>query len=105
MSFRHERQLPEEMAAQLRGHSTHHPPLRVFYFKMSTTMNHSTIARSLVRGIRLLEIALLVPPRSPELRLAWSRWRRARRKQARRSHYRRRGVPWPETGIHRICSP
>jgi len=40
---------------------------------------------------RLLEVALPLPPRSPELRLAWSRWPR--------------GVPWPETGIHRIRSP
>jgi len=54
---------------------------------------------------RLLEVALPLPPRSPELRLAWSRWRRAKRQQARRSHYRRRGIPWPETGIHRNRSP
>ena len=40
---------------------------------------------------RLLEIALPLPPRSIELRLAWSRWRRAKRQQARRSHYRRKG--------------
>ena len=54
---------------------------------------------------RLLEVALPLPPRSPELRLAWSRWRRAKRQQARRSHYRRRGAQWPETGIHRNRSP
>ena len=44
---------------------------------------------------RLLDVALPLPPRSPELRLAWSQWRRARRLQARRSHYRRRGLEWP----------
>lgn len=44
---------------------------------------------------RLLEVALPLTPHSPELRLAWSRWRRARRQQARRSHYRRRGFEWP----------
>jgi SRSO17 transposase len=54
---------------------------------------------------RLLEVALPLPPRSPELRLAWSRWRRARRQQARRSHYRRRDAIWPKTGIHRNRSP
>ena len=50
---------------------------------------------------RLLEIALPLPPRSRTLRIAWSHWRRAKRQQARRSHYRRRGAHWPETGIHR----
>ena len=54
---------------------------------------------------RLLEVALPLPPRSPELRLAWSQWRRARRQQARRSHYRRRGAIWPETGLHRNRPP
>jgi hypothetical protein len=38
---------------------------------------------------RLLEIALPLPYRSRELRLAWSLWRRAKRLQARHSHYRR----------------
>uniref|UniRef100_A0A540V842 Uncharacterized protein n=1 Tax=Litorilinea aerophila TaxID=1204385 RepID=A0A540V842_9CHLR len=38
---------------------------------------------------RLLEIALPLPPRSPELRLAWSLWRRAKRLLARLSHRRR----------------
>jgi len=33
---------------------------------------------------------LPLPPASDELKLAWSRWRRAKRQQARRSHYRRR---------------
>jgi hypothetical protein len=28
---------------------------------------------------RLLEVAMSLPPRLVELRLAWSRWRRARR--------------------------
>ena len=40
---------------------------------------------------RLLEIALPLTPRSIELRLAWSRWLRTKRQQARRSHYRRKG--------------
>ena len=40
---------------------------------------------------RLLEIALPLPPRSIEMRLAWSRWRRTKQQQARRSHYRRKG--------------
>ena len=44
---------------------------------------------------RLLEVALPLPLHSPELRLAWSKWRRARRQQARRSHYRREGFEWP----------
>jgi hypothetical protein len=39
---------------------------------------------------RLLDVALPLPPRSPELRLAWSNWRRAKRQQARRSHSRQR---------------
>jgi hypothetical protein len=40
----------------------------------------------------LLEIALPLPPRSVALRLAWSDWRRAKRRQAQRSHYRRRAL-------------
>ena len=44
---------------------------------------------------RLLEVALPLPSRSVELRLAWSRWRRTKRLQARRSHYRRRGAHYP----------
>jgi hypothetical protein len=40
---------------------------------------------------RLLDVALPLPPRSVALRLAWSQWlRRAKRQQARRSHYQRR---------------
>lgn len=39
---------------------------------------------------RLLDVALPLPPRSALLRLAWSYWRRAKRLQVRRSHYRRR---------------
>jgi len=49
---------------------------------------------------RLLEVALPLPPHSSELRLAWSRWRRARRQQARRSHYRRRGFGWSPRSIN-----
>jgi len=43
---------------------------------------------------RLLEIALPLPYRSQELRLAWSLWRRAKRLQARHSHYRRQMAAW-----------
>lgn len=39
---------------------------------------------------RLLEVALPLPADSPEFKLAWSRWRRARHLQARLSHYRAR---------------
>ena len=39
---------------------------------------------------RLLAVALPLPERSVAARLAWSHWRRRRRLQARRSHYRRR---------------
>ncbi len=38
---------------------------------------------------RLLEVALPLPARSEQLRIAWSDFRRAKRKQARRSHSRR----------------
>lgn len=38
---------------------------------------------------RLLEVALPLPRQSVELHLWWSWWRRSRRFQARRSHYRR----------------
>ena len=43
---------------------------------------------------RLLVIALPLPPHSPAFRLAWSRWRRLKRQQARYSHYRRRGAAY-----------
>jgi len=43
---------------------------------------------------RLLEVALPLPYRSRELRLAWSLWRRAKRLQARRSHYRHQTTAW-----------
>jgi len=49
---------------------------------------------------RLLEVALPLPPHSSELHLAWSRWRRARRQQARRSHYRRRGFEWSPRSLN-----
>src|SRR5260370_7465734 len=39
---------------------------------------------------RLLAIALPLPVRSPEVRLAWSLFRRRKRWGARQSHYRRR---------------
>ena len=43
---------------------------------------------------RLLEVALPLPYRSRELRLAWSLWRRAKRWQARLSHSRRQATAW-----------
>ncbi len=49
------------------------------------------VAQLTVPEVRcLLEVALPLHPRSAELRLAWSRWRRAKRKQAKRSHHRSR---------------
>ena len=54
---------------------------------------------------RLLEIALPAPPRSPQLRLAWPRRRRAKREQARHGRYGTRGAPWPHIGIHRNRAP
>ena len=39
---------------------------------------------------RLLAIAMPLPARPNEIRLAWSHWRWAKRLQARRSHCRRR---------------
>ncbi|TET49125.1 MAG: hypothetical protein E3J64_10120 [Anaerolineales bacterium] len=53
---------------------------------------------------RLLEVALPLPYRPPELRLAWSLWRRAKRWQARLSHSRRQANAWrlgskPSAGI------
>jgi hypothetical protein len=47
---------------------------------------------------RLLEITLPLPPCSMALRLAWSCWRRAKRFQARRSHYRRRALAGASRG-------
>jgi hypothetical protein len=41
---------------------------------------------------RLLVVALPLPPRSNAFTLAWSEWRRAKRQQAERSHYRRAGT-------------
>ncbi|TMC15879.1 MAG: hypothetical protein E6J36_23025 [Chloroflexi bacterium] len=41
---------------------------------------------------RLLAIALPLPARSPEVRLAWSTFRRRKRLLARQSHYRRRAL-------------
>jgi len=43
---------------------------------------------------RLLEVALPLPYRPRELRLAWSLWRRAKRWQARLSHSRRQANAW-----------
>ena len=39
----------------------------------------------------LLEVALPLPPRSVALRMAWSRWRRRKRKQTRDSYHRLAG--------------
>jgi hypothetical protein len=50
---------------------------------------------------RLLEVALPLPARSCALRLAWSHWRRHKRWQARRGHYRHRPqAPGLQTGTH-----
>ena len=54
---------------------------------------------------RLLEVALPLPYRSRELRLAWSLWRRAKRLQARRSHYRRQATAWQRALIRKGSSP
>jgi hypothetical protein len=43
---------------------------------------------------RLLEVALPLPHRTREFRLAWSLWRRAKRWQARVSHTRRQANAW-----------
>ena len=43
---------------------------------------------------RLLEVALPLSHRPRELRLFWSRWRQAKRWQARRSHARRQANAW-----------
>lgn len=43
---------------------------------------------------RLLEVALPLPHRKRELRLAWSLWRRTKRWQARLSHSRRQATAW-----------
>jgi hypothetical protein len=53
---------------------------------------------------RLLEVALPFPYRSREQRIAWSLYRRAKRWQARQSHFRRQATVWrlhlkPETSI------
>jgi hypothetical protein len=53
---------------------------------------------------RLLEVALPLPHRTRESRLAWSLWRRAKRWQARISHARRQMTAWrlrvtPNAGI------
>jgi hypothetical protein len=42
----------------------------------------------------LLEVALPLPYRTRDARLAWSRWRRAKRWQARLSHSRRQATAW-----------
>jgi hypothetical protein len=54
---------------------------------------------------RLLDIALPLPPQSTALRLTWSRWRRAKRLQARRSHYKRRGETLPVVIGYRSMPP
>jgi len=50
---------------------------------------------------RLLEVALPLPYRARELRLAWSLWRRAKRMQARRSHYRQQATAWRLAMAHK----
>jgi hypothetical protein len=54
---------------------------------------------------RLLEVALPLPYRSQELRLAWSLWRRAKRFQARRSHYRHQATAWQRALLRKASSP
>ncbi|MEN6548755.1 MAG: hypothetical protein ABFE07_22120 [Armatimonadia bacterium] len=52
----------------------------------------------------LLEVALPLPPRSIAFRMAWSRWRRRKRKQARDSYHsrpaRQRTPDAQQTGAH-----
>ena len=54
---------------------------------------------------RLLDIAMPLPPQSTALRLSWSHWRRAKRLQARRSHYKRRGETLPVVIGYRSMPP
>jgi hypothetical protein len=54
---------------------------------------------------RRLAVALPAPERSVAARLAWSRWRRKRRLQARRSHYRRRATRRPTEQLVLAQSP
>jgi hypothetical protein len=54
---------------------------------------------------RLLAVALPLPPRSVAVQLAWSCWRRKRRLQARRSHYRRRAALRLDTPLVLAHSP
>ena len=58
--------------------------------KSSTTDELAGLTVPEVR--RLLAIALPLPVRSPEVRLAWSLFRRKKRLWARQSHYRRRAL-------------
>jgi hypothetical protein len=54
---------------------------------------------------RLVAVALPLPERSVAARLAWSCWRRTRRLQARRSHYRRRAARRPTAQLVLAQSP
>jgi SRSO17 transposase len=54
---------------------------------------------------RLLVIALPLPPQSAAFRLAWSQWRREKRQQARRSHYRRRGATFQGLSEEYVTDP
>ena len=42
--------------------------------------------------VRRLLLLLALPPPERAFRLHWSRWRRQRQAEARRSHYKRRGT-------------
>ena len=52
---------------------------------------------------RLLDIAMPLPP-IDGAPLSWSHWRRAKRLQARRSHYKRRGETLPIVIGYRSCN-
>jgi hypothetical protein len=54
---------------------------------------------------RWLDIAMPLPPQSTALRLSRSHWRRAKRLQARRSHYKRRGETLPVVIGYRSLPP
>ncbi len=54
---------------------------------------------------RLLAIALPLPLQSTSFRLAWSRWRRLKRQQARCSHYRRREATYQGLNEDYVTKP
>src|ERR1041385_7303497 len=73
-----------------RGRRPRRPPLRTPGSERRKKRLAPELAEVSIPEVRrLLEIALRLPAASEELRWAWSTWRRAKRQQARRSHYRR----------------